>query len=52
MTKAEHFQMERDLVVWNHLQYVRNAPFAPEEATGYKALRKWIDQFYPHEGPS
>jgi phenylpropionate dioxygenase-like ring-hydroxylating dioxygenase large terminal subunit len=45
--KFEVRQTERDIVIWEHQQYVERAPFSPFEARQMNALRRWSRQFYP-----
>jgi phenylpropionate dioxygenase-like ring-hydroxylating dioxygenase large terminal subunit len=36
-----------DFFIWEHMQTLRNPSFAPEEAKGFAAMRRWAWQFYP-----
>ena len=40
-------QLARDIVIWEHMEYVTRAPFAGPEARPYGAFRRWATQFYP-----
>jgi 3-ketosteroid 9alpha-monooxygenase subunit A len=46
----QHTELGKDIPIWERLHYVPRAPFAPEEARPYRALRKWAAQFYGPEG--
>ena len=46
----QHTELGKDIPIWERLRYVHRAPFAPEEARPYRALRKWATQFYGPEG--
>jgi 3-ketosteroid 9alpha-monooxygenase subunit A len=46
----QHTELGKDIPIWERLHYVARAPFAPEEARPYRALRKWAAQFYGPEG--
>jgi 3-ketosteroid 9alpha-monooxygenase subunit A len=48
----QHTELGKDIPIWERLHYVQRAPFAPEEARPYRALRKWAAQFYGPEGVS
>jgi phenylpropionate dioxygenase-like ring-hydroxylating dioxygenase large terminal subunit len=39
-------QVDADLVIWSHLSYVRQAPWAKSEAGAMRTLRKWASGFY------
>jgi nitrite reductase/ring-hydroxylating ferredoxin subunit len=39
-------QTDRDLSIFGHWRYNSRAPFTPEEAPAYNALRQWARQFY------
>lgn len=43
----QHEELGHDIPIWEHLRYTARAPFTPEEARPYRALRKWATQFYP-----
>ena len=45
----QHIELGKDVPIWERLHYVARAPFAPEEARPYRALRKWAAQFYGPE---
>ena len=45
--KFEIRQLERDIVIWEHMRYEPRAPFAAYEARPYGAFRSWATQFYP-----
>lgn len=40
-------QLDRDLVIWEHMTYVPHGPFAGMEVRPYNAFRRWATQFYP-----
>jgi 3-ketosteroid 9alpha-monooxygenase subunit A len=42
----ERYQFERDVVIWEHLQYVTRPPFSGPEVGPYRLFRKWLRQFY------
>ena len=46
----QHTELGKDIPIWERLHYVTRAPFAPEEARPYRALRRWAAQFYGPEG--
>ena len=46
----QHTELGKDIPIWERLHYVHRAPFVPEEARPYRALRKWAAQFYGPEG--
>jgi len=46
----QHTELGKDIPIWERLHYVQRAPFVPEEARPYRALRKWAAQFYGPEG--
>jgi phenylpropionate dioxygenase-like ring-hydroxylating dioxygenase large terminal subunit len=50
LIERQHAELGRDIPIWDHLLYRQRAPFAPEEARPYRALRAWAAQFY--EGAS
>ena len=39
-------QIERDITIWEHMNYLPRAPFPPEEARDFVALRNWTTRFY------
>ena len=43
----QHTELGKDIPIWERLRYTERAPFTPEEARPYRALRKWATQFYP-----
>jgi nitrite reductase/ring-hydroxylating ferredoxin subunit len=43
----QHTELGKDIPIWERLRYIERAPFTPEEARPYRALRKWATQFYP-----
>jgi hypothetical protein len=36
-----------DRAIWEHQRYIDRAPFRPEEALAFHAMRDWVRQFYP-----
>ncbi|HET9772771.1 MAG TPA: aromatic ring-hydroxylating dioxygenase subunit alpha [Acidimicrobiia bacterium] len=40
-------QLDRDIVIWEHMTYVPHGPFAGMEVRPYNAFRRWATQFYP-----
>jgi 3-ketosteroid 9alpha-monooxygenase subunit A len=50
LIERQHVELGKDIPIWERLHYVQRAPFAPEEARPYRALRKWAAQFYGPEG--
>ena len=40
-------QLERDIVIWEHMRYQPHGPFAGMEVRPYNAFRRWATQFYP-----
>jgi 3-ketosteroid 9alpha-monooxygenase subunit A len=46
----QHTELGKDIPIWERLHYVHRAPFVPEEARPYRALRRWAAQFYGPEG--
>jgi len=44
--KFEIRQLERDIVIWEHMRYEPRAPFAGFEVKPFNAFRRWADQFY------
>lgn len=47
LVSAEHHQVERDILMWANAKWIERPPFAPEESSGFRLLRKWARQFYP-----
>jgi nitrite reductase/ring-hydroxylating ferredoxin subunit len=45
--RFEMRQLERDMVIWEHMTYVPHGPFAGMEVRPYNAFRRWATQFYP-----
>jgi nitrite reductase/ring-hydroxylating ferredoxin subunit len=45
----QHTELGKDIPIWERLHYVHRAPFVPEEARPYRALRRWAAQFYGPE---
>lgn len=45
----QHEELGRDIPIWERMRYEAKAPFAPEEARPYRALRRWAAQFYGPE---
>lgn len=43
-------QIGRDIVIWEHMDYLARPPFPPEEARDFVALRRWSEQFYVGNG--
>ncbi|HVW31543.1 MAG TPA: Rieske 2Fe-2S domain-containing protein [Acidimicrobiia bacterium] len=50
LIERQHTELGKDIPIWERLHYVARAPFAPEEARPYRALRRWATQFYGPEG--
>ena len=50
LIERQHVELGKDIPIWERLHYVARAPFAPEEARPYRALRRWAAQFYGPEG--
>jgi 3-ketosteroid 9alpha-monooxygenase subunit A len=40
---------QEDFPIWENLRYQERPPFVPEEAGPYRAVRRWVPQFHPHE---
>ncbi|HEV7862110.1 MAG TPA: Rieske 2Fe-2S domain-containing protein [Acidimicrobiia bacterium] len=45
--RFEMRQLERDVVIWEHMRYQPHGPFAGMEVRPYNAFRRWATQFYP-----
>lgn len=45
--RFEMRQLERDIVIWEHMRYQPHGPFAGMEVRPYNAFRRWATQFYP-----
>lgn len=41
--------VRQDFPIWEHMKYLAEPNFAPEEARDYVALRKWAQALYPGE---
>jgi phenylpropionate dioxygenase-like ring-hydroxylating dioxygenase large terminal subunit len=41
---------EQDARIWRHQKFVQRPLFAPQDAAGYTALRRWSNQFYELAG--
>lgn len=39
-------QIERDIPIWEHMQYLPNAALTRQEAKPITAVRRWAEQFY------
>jgi hypothetical protein len=44
--EQQHAEFEKDIVIWEAMQYMDRPPFVPEEAKAFQALRRWASQFY------
>jgi hypothetical protein len=40
-------QIERDIPIWEHMQYQPQAALTRQEAKPMVALRRWAERFYP-----
>lgn len=49
-----HFngQFEADFPIWENMLLVDHPPFAKVEAKPFRAVRRWLAQFYPETGPA
>jgi len=47
----ELIQFERDLVIWEHQEYVHPVPYPHLERDRFRAFRNWTSQFYPEAEP-
>ncbi|XP_011297012.1 cholesterol desaturase daf-36-like [Fopius arisanus] len=45
------FMFERDITVWNHKEFIKNAILLPEDKR-VKAFRQWYKQFYSPNSPT
>jgi 3-ketosteroid 9alpha-monooxygenase subunit A len=39
-------QFDFDVVIWEHMHYIRQPPWGPDEATPFRAFRKWAATFF------
>ncbi len=44
-------QFERDLVIWEHMEYRTPNPLAPPEVGPFRQFRSWSTKFYPDADP-
>lgn len=45
--RFEMRQLDRDILIWEHMRYQPHGPFAGMEVRPYNAFRRWATQFYP-----
>lgn len=50
--REQMVQIERDIPIWEHMQYLTDAQLTAQEEKPMKALRKWAERFYPEASPS
>lgn len=51
LTDVSHLQFERDMMIWNHKQFIDN-PLLIKEDRLIKSYRKWYSQFYSENSTS
>ena len=39
-------QFDFDVVIWEHMRYVRQPPWGPDEAKPFREFRKWVATFF------